>query len=55
MTTTDLRARVNECTGADLPAEKRSEAQRRNLANIVSVVRIPESSVQGHMEDGVRR
>jgi len=49
MTPTDLRARVNECTGADLPAEKRSEAQRRNLANIVSVVRIPEPSVQGHI------
>jgi len=48
-TSADLRARVNECTGADLPAEKRSEAQRRNLANIVSVVRIPESSMQGHM------
>jgi len=49
MTSADLRARVNECTGADLPAEKRNEAQRRNLANIVSVVRIPESSLQGHM------
>jgi hypothetical protein len=49
MTTADLRARVNECTGVDLPAEKRNEAQRRNLANIVSAVRIPESSVQDHM------
>jgi len=49
ITAAELRARVNECTGADLPAAKRSEAQRRNLANIVAVVRIPESSLQGHM------
>lgn len=49
MTAADLRARVNECTGADLPAAKRSDAQRRNLANIAAVVRVPESSVQGHM------
>jgi alpha-beta hydrolase superfamily lysophospholipase len=40
---------VNECTGVDLPADKRTEAQRRNLANIVAVVRIPESSLQSHM------
>jgi len=49
MTTAELRARVNECTGVDLPAKKRTEAQRRNLANIVAVVRIPESSLQSHM------
>ncbi len=49
MTTAELRARVNECTGVDLPAEKRTDAQRRNLANIVAVVRIPESSLQSHM------
>jgi len=49
MTTAELRARVNECTGVDLPAPKRGDAQRRNLANIVAVVRIPESSLQAHM------
>ena len=49
MTAADLRARVNECTGVDLPVATRSEAQRRNLANIVAVVRIAESSLQGHM------
>jgi len=49
MTAVELRARVNECTGADLPAEKRSEAQRRNLAAIVAVVRIPDASLQSHM------
>jgi hypothetical protein len=49
MTSAELRARVNECTGVDLPVAERSEAQRRNLANIVAVVRIPEASLQGHM------
>lgn len=49
MTGADLRARVNECTGVDMPAQKRSEDQRRKLANITAVVRIPESSLQGHM------
>lgn len=49
MTPADLKARVDECTGVDLPAERRSDAQRRNLASIARVVRIPESSLQGHM------
>jgi len=49
MTAADLRARVNECTGAELPQDVRTDAQRRNLANIASVVRIPQSSVQSHM------
>jgi len=49
MTVAELRARVNECTGAELSQDGRTDAQRRNLANIASVVRIPQSSVQSHM------
>ena len=49
MTAADLRARVNECTGVDLSPDRRSAVQRRNLANIAATVRIPEASVQGHL------
>src|SRR6202011_5288107 len=42
MTQPELQARVNECTGILLPPEQRSETQQQNLANILSVVRLPE-------------
>jgi len=44
-----LRARVNECTGNQMPAEKRSAAQRRNLENILKVTRIPEQTLGSHL------
>ena len=45
----DLRERVNECTGLQSPAAKRSEAQKRNLANILKVTRIPEKTLGSHL------
>ena len=49
MSEKEVAERVNACTGAQLPADKRTEAQRRNLANITRVLRIPERSLVGHM------
>lgn len=51
MTAQDLNARVNECTGVQLPAEQRTETQRRNLANILNVIRIPQGNLLSHMSD----
>lgn len=45
----ELEARVNECTGIKLPAEQRTEAQRRNLENILAVIRIPERTLVSHL------
>ena len=50
MTAEELAARVNECTGAQLPAAQRSDAQRRKLADIAAVIRIPESSLLSHLD-----
>ncbi|MFM9967609.1 MAG: hypothetical protein ACKVQK_04280 [Burkholderiales bacterium] len=49
MTTTDMRARVNECTGVLAPREKRSATQQRNLDNILNVLRMPEQTLVSHM------
>ena len=49
LTAKDLSARINECTGIELPVGNRSAYQRSNLANIASVVHIRESSLSGHM------
>ena len=43
LTQAEVDARVNECTGILLASAQRSEAQRRNLANILNVVRVPEA------------
>jgi hypothetical protein len=45
----ELAARVNECTGVALPAAQRSELQRRNLANILAVVPVPERTLVAHL------
>jgi len=45
----DLQARIDECTGVQQPAAARSEAQKRNLANILAVTRIPERTLVSHM------
>jgi pimeloyl-ACP methyl ester carboxylesterase len=50
LTATELQARVNECTGISLPAAQRSAAQRENLANILAVLRIPESGLLTNMD-----
>jgi alpha-beta hydrolase superfamily lysophospholipase len=49
MKTADLVARVDECTGVRTPRDKRTDAQKRNLANILNVIHIPEKSLVGNM------
>ena len=49
MTVVELAVRVDECTGIKLPAAQRSAAQQRSLANILATVKLPERSLQGHM------
>ena len=49
MTPDDLRQRTRECLGLGLPAAQRTADQARRLKTLVAVIRIPESSVQGHL------
>lgn len=49
LTGKELDLRVDECTGLGLPAKERTAGQKRNLANILSVLRIPERSLRGHL------
>ena len=53
MTSKDLEARVNECTGVGLPRAGRSAAQQRNLDNITRVIRIPERILVRQMDFSV--
>jgi hypothetical protein len=45
----ELDARINTCTGVELPEASRSPAQRRALANILAVIHIPERTLASHM------
>ena len=49
MTHRDLAQRVNECTGAGTAPEKRTHEQKRNLNNLLAVIRIPEKSLVSHL------
>ncbi len=49
MTSKELEARVNECTGVKLPAAQRTAAQKQNLANILGVIPVPERTLVSHM------
>ncbi|HRL55320.1 MAG TPA: hypothetical protein PK805_13845, partial [Acidovorax temperans] len=49
LTQADLAARVNECLGLDKPASARTPEQQRRVKVITDVIRIPASSIQGHM------
>ena len=49
MTSQQLAVRTRECLGIGLPAAQRTPEQARKLATIAKVIRIPESSVQGHL------
>lgn len=49
LTNRQLDERLNACTGVDLPPEQRSAVQRRNLANILAVTRIPERTLGSHL------
>lgn len=45
----ELDARVNACTGVDLPVDQRSAEQKQNLANILNVVPVPERTLAAHL------
>ena len=49
MSTAELARRTRECLGLGLPAAQRTAEQARKLKTIVDVIRIPERSVQGHL------
>lgn len=49
MSTKDLAARVDECTGLKHPAAQRSPEQQQRLANILGVIPVPERTLQSHM------
>lgn len=49
LTRADLDQRSKDCLGLGLPAAERSAEQARKLKTIVDVIRIPESSVAGHL------
>ena len=49
LTNKELDERVNACTGVDLPAGQRTAQQKRNLANILAVTKIPERTLGSHL------
>lgn len=49
LTRPQLAARVDECLGVARPAAQRTPEQARRLKTIADVIRIPESSVLGHL------
>lgn len=49
MTQADLAARVNECLALNKPVAERTPEQQRKVKTILDVIRIPASSIQGHM------
>jgi hypothetical protein len=52
MTNADLAARVNECLALNKPAAQRTPEQAQKIKTIVDVIRIPENSIQGHLNWG---
>lgn len=52
MTNADVLSRADECLGIRRPAAQRTPEQARKLKTIVDVVKIPESSVVGHLTWG---
>ncbi len=49
MSQADLAGRVNECLGLDKPAAQRSLEQQTRVQTIERVIKLPASSIQGHM------
>lgn len=49
MSSQQLAQRTRECLGIGVPAAQRTPEQAKKLATIAKVIRIPESSVQGHL------
>ena len=52
MTPAQLAERTRECLGLGLPAAQRTPAQAAKLKTLVDLIRIPERSVQGHLNWG---
>lgn len=52
LTLKELTERVDACTGVTKPAEARTETQKKNLANILGVMRVPETMLVRHMQAG---
>ena len=52
MTQADLSARVNECLGLNKPAAQRSAEQQARVQTIESVIKIPSTSIQSHLNWG---
>lgn len=52
MTQADLNARTAECLGLDKPAAQRTPVQQRKVQTLASVIRIPASSIQAHLNWG---
>ena len=49
LTNKQLDERLNACTGFNLPADQRSAEQKRKLANILAVTKIPERTLDNHL------
>lgn len=45
----EVEARLNRCTGVNLPAAQRSPAQQKALRNILAVTRLPERTLGSHL------
>ena len=52
LTNAELAARADECLGVRKPAAQRTPQQAQKLKTIVDVLKIPESSVLGHLNWG---
>jgi hypothetical protein len=50
MTVKQLEGLVDECTGVTKPVADRNEEQKKNLANILGVMRFPEAFLVRHMQ-----
>jgi len=46
----DMQKLIDECTGITKPANARTDIQKQNLANILGVMRFPESMLVRHMQ-----
>jgi hypothetical protein len=53
MTAREMTARIDACTGVTKPASARTDAQKKNLADILGVMRFPEALLVRHMQAGV--
>ena len=52
LTVKELTERIDACTGVTKPAEARTATQKKNLADILGVMRIPEPLLVRHMQAG---